>query len=180
MDMTKKTIAIDEGITDVMHLVRESELPNKPGDIDLRFFRAISFADTCDGVGVPWDGVEYSAILYGNKVVYQTATWRQETWKHPQSFEGNSELYRRMFDVARTYLKILKIGRIKYHGGKPLEGDDRWDQILLLPEDKVVLRLLRKHPQYQHLVKAFGLTLDKVDNIHYRVSCSKSLKANTD
>ncbi len=172
-------IAINEGIIDVMHLVRESRLPEKPCDIDLRFFRAISLADTYDGLGVPWEGVEYSAILYGNTVVYQSATWRQgAAGKHPQSFGGNSELYRRMFDVSRTYLKILTISKAKYHGEKPPEGDDWWD-IVFLPKEKETRRLLTKHPQYRHLVEIFGITLDKVDKIRYRVSCSKSLKTNT-
>ena len=163
-------------ITSIMQLVKANALPDKPAEIDLRFFRKICLADTYNGVGSCWDGVEYFVILYGNKVVWQSAIYRDpNNMRHRQPFDGNNELYYKMFDVAQGYLQILVICRTKYFEEKPEEGAGKyWDCVSLTAE---VLKTLEAHPQYRKISKDFGLELKKVDAYgFYQIGCSKRRK----
>src|SRR3989344_330068 len=81
-------------VMSIMQLIKAEALPDKPVAIDLRFFRKIYLADTYNGGGCCLDGVEYSAILYGNRVVWQSAIYRDpNNMRHRQPFDGNNELY---------------------------------------------------------------------------------------
>ena len=163
-------------ITSIMQLVGADTLPDKFAEIDLRFFRKIYLADTYNGVGSCWDGVEYSAILYGNRVVWQSAIYRDpNNWTHRQPFDGNNELYYKMSDVAQRYLQILAICRTKYFEEKSEEdAGEYWDCVDLTAE---VLKTLETHPQYRKISKDFGLELEKVDSYGlYRIGCSKRHK----
>ena len=163
-------------ITSVMQLVKADALPDKPAKIDLRFFRKIYLADTYNGIGSCMDGVEYSAILYGNNIVHQSAIYRDpNNMRHGQRFDDNNELYYKMFEVAQRYLEILTICRTKYFEEKPEEGAGKyWDCVSLTAE---VLKTLEAHPQYRKISKDFGLELKKVEScVFYRIECSKRHK----
>lgn len=160
-------------VIDIMPLVRGDSLPDEPAHIDLRFLRRIYLADTYNGVGSCVDGVEYYAILYGNKVVHQSAIYRdRNNVRHRQSFDDNNELYYHMFEVAQRYMKIVEIARMKYFGEAPKESSDKfWDCLIL---DEKTFSTLVAHPQYKKVLKDFGLELKKVDEFDlYRVECSK-------
>ena len=163
-------------VMSIMQLIKAEALPDKPVAIDLRFFRKIYLADTYNGGGCCLDGVEYSAILYGNRVVWQSAIYRDpNNMRHRQPFDGNNELYYKLFDVAQRYLHILEICRTKYFEEKLEEGADKyWDCVGLTAE---ALKTLGTHPQYLKILKDFGLELEKVDGYGlYRIGCSKRHK----
>jgi hypothetical protein len=163
-------------VQSVMQVLKTSTLPDNPAEIDLRFFRRIYLADTYNGVGSCTDGVEYSAILYGNKVVHESAIYRDyNNMRHNQRLPGN-ELYYQMFEVAQKYLEIPEICRVKYFEEKleKYTERDNWDCIFLTPK---VLQTLEVHPQYRKIKIDFGLTLKKVGDIFsYQVECSKRYK----
>ncbi len=159
-----------------MLLVRAETLPDRPEDIDLRFLRKIRLSDTYNGVDSCADGVEYSAVLYGNKIVYEYAIYRDpNNMKHDQRLPGN-ELYRRMFEVSRAYLDIVEIARAKFFQEKIQEdADEHWDCVAL---GENIRTTFATHPQYQQMVEHFGLELEKVnDFFSYRVKCTKTYKA---
>lgn len=151
------------------HLIKDGlvvgSLPAKPEEIDLRFLSMIGLGDTYNGGDDPVNGMSYQAVLYGNQIAWEK--WAEYLMGScEQRGSGGNELYRRMYFVARLYLKIQAVGRAKFFRERLKAGIDTF----YVNEDD--LMSLWAHPQFMEMVRDFGLVLSPVKGDSNRITVS--------
>lgn len=149
------------------------DVPTKFKDLDLRFLTMIAMSDTYDGRLPPADGLDYKAILYGNRIAYESTAMFLASNRETRHSVGN-EQYLQFHAASVKYLQILKIARIKYFRSDMSEGDDE------VGIGKDLLNLLTRHPQFMELEADFGLSLRPTEvGSGFRVIVSKFVSSET-
>ncbi len=130
-------------------------------NITLQHFATVEMADTWFGRGIAADGNTWTLLIYkdrvvGKKTVLKVQSSNEGRWKEGDPF------WWQMYAAACVYMAILKIARHKYFGTNVTPADnldatkENWD--VVWPSEET-LSTLEDHPQYQSMVKDFGLTL---------------------
>lgn len=145
----------------------ENPLPTTFAKFDLRFFSKIAFTDGYDGKMSPSTGVEYTAYLYGTRVVYEHGRHFFDSDGGPRKKNGDESILR-YYSAAQLYLQIQNIARAKFF----LEDMEICDRVCCT---KDAMSFLKTHPQYQHLEEVFGLAMVETeeDISVFRVYVSK-------
>lgn len=166
----------------VGHMLQKTSfkrVKEKPEDLDLRFFRSIFLSDTYDGRGPCGNGLQYSAVLYGNRIVWEGYKQHDNCSGGPE-WEAGSYLYYKMHKVSEIYQELLTVGGRKYYREKPPKmSRERRGFCGIFFINAETFALLRSHPQFQELVHTFGLTLTPEGNTkrqQFRIHVSKFYK----
>lgn len=135
-----------------------------PNEIDLRFFSQVHFGDTYNGGPNPIIGFRYLVTFYGNQPVHAFFKRYDESGGFGSGTQG-SELFSRMYGVARAFLEIQGIAQRKYRKEpSPSEtesgGEEKTDQVWIKDEE---LEILLAHPQYQDIEAVMGIRLTRIE-----------------
>jgi hypothetical protein len=120
---------------------------NDPNEIDLRFFRSITLADTYDGKGSAHSGWERNILLYNGETVWEAQVFRISGSAESRVRLGDEDrFYRRMNMVANAYLAIV----YSIRKALDLDGYDVAPHFYL--EDNL-FKILSEHPQYKKMLR---------------------------
>jgi hypothetical protein len=162
----------------VLEEVKFEQKEKRPEDIDLRFLTEIRLGDTYNGKAGAANGLDYRAILYGNKIVWEFCKRYMNCRSAGSRVNGNS-LYREMYEISQIYLKIQEIGRRKYFREKLPKMSRKELRVANLVEIcKNTMTILCEHPQFKEMAHDFGLKLLPIPgtDIEFRVKVTKFYK----
>ena len=167
MDTTTEWFSQTHFVGHVLNAKVAEGLPTKLEEVDLRFLNKISMGDTFDGEDTPYDGVAYTAILYGNQIAYEVyADYHMGSCE--QRVKSGNKLYYNLYFASQLFLKVQAIGRHLFFRGELKEGADTFYV------NQGDVEVLQKHPQWKEMVRDFGLELQPTEKKdHFRVVVTK-------
>lgn len=133
--------------------------------INLTHFRLIKMSDAWDGHTTCSDGSTWELLIYVDKVVGKKWAIRNGGSVEQRSGRGKG-FWWDMFEISRIYMRILRIARYKFLGGRVVRDETidtsrpDWDVVSVEPD---IWEKLKVHPQFKSMEQQFQLEFTTAD-----------------